>query len=883
MPQSGKSVATNYSLEGVEEEDWRKATGGVEADAISSFPSMAGGMSQYSLREVTEEDWKAAARRGEELRRAPGTEGTAALSVTGDHPMEADTSDHSREAEMQSSADSCPLGSVRKEREERKARKELRNEATLQGLARMMEAAHKDRSDIYEELTTMIDARAHDRIQGEGDLRARLERIEKHLAQEEQAREENRRLQKERIAMQAEICRLRGATEAKQRQEVYWFVRRRKEWEAESLRRGREYTEEEEERVKTEIHHLAEGAAERWNTERELPEGWGGFEEREDVGVQMGQIAGQMMGAMGELRALTAEVRGYQKQGRDTYAAAQAAAKEGARTREAVDKMKKELGDLEAEVGNELEKLTRAVERMERGGVPTPSPPPMARDMQQAALMRRLNKPPPTTDSCRSSLAPDGVGHSVTPALPALFPRVVAPPVPLAAAATITTATRLAGNARPSAAMEEGTAGEELTEQEILNKELGESTRRYKTPASHADWSGSEEGEEGGAGTKDIEMVDVGQIHPERRGIVGREESEGTPIPQQPARPLGPAGPRTENMSITQLRQHQKRQRIVEEFRKEREQAAEKKGKPTYAQQVAAPVPAPQTRGPPPKGKGEGDSRKQEKNPLEPIKGSIPVDERMIVFERVQGAPQLDWLTVNQVASHVNNALSKVAPPHVRTEKFRVSQRGVLTTTARMGVSATMLLLFKKELIEAARKGDNSIINVRSNESWMELKILVPYPVYRDEGGIGRLAEEIEAENEGVQIPPTSMRWMRPRGVIEDIWKKNLLPGNKASVIFKVPNKEAGKRLLQEIWVAGNKFKAERFIPERADSLCGKCSKWGHTDFRCRELVPKCAMCAGDHRTFLHVCAVATCGRSEGRACAHVRPQCPNCGGPHFA
>jgi len=109
------------------------------------------------------------------------------------------------------------------------------------------------------------------------------------------------------------------------------------------------------------------------------------------------------------------------------------------------------------------------------------------------------------------------------------------------------------------------------------------------------------------------------------------------------------------------------------------------------------------------------------------------------------------------------------------------------------------------------------------------------------------------------------------------------LPAGKASVIFKMPNKEAGRGLLQEIWVNGNKFKADSFIPERADALCGNSSKWGHTDFRCRERVPRCAMCAGEHRTFLHMCEVATCGRTGGRACIHSRAWYPNCGGPHFA
>jgi hypothetical protein len=192
-----------------------------------------------------------------------------------------------------------------------------------------------------------------------------------------------------------------------------------------------------------------------------------------------------------------------------------------------------------------------------------------------------------------------------------------------------------------------------------------------------------------------------------------------------------------------------------------------------------------------------------------------------------------------------------------------------------------MLLHFKKELIEAARKGDSSIINVRSNESWAELKILVPYALYRDENGIGRLMEEIEAGNVGVSIPPHTIRWMRPKEVIEEIWGRGALPAGKASVVFKVPGKEVARHLLQEIWVNGNKFRAEVYVRDRADTLCGNCSQWGHAEFRCREQVSHCRMCSGEHRTTAHECQVSVCGR-VGRGCAHIKAKCPNCGGPHF-
>ena len=106
---------------------------------------------------------------------------------------------------------------------------------------------------------------------------------------------------------------------------------------------------------------------------------------------------------------------------------------------------------------------------------------------------------------------------------------------------------------------------------------------------------------------------------------------------------------------------------------------------------------------------------------LKQLKHSIPCDKRGIVFERATGAPQIDLAVVASAAAHVNIALSKVAPAYVRTEAFRISVQGRLSTTARFGVSAAMLLRFKKEVLEAACKSDRDIINVVANETWAEL------------------------------------------------------------------------------------------------------------------------------------------------------------------
>lgn len=123
---------------------------------------------------------------------------------------------------------------------------------------------------------------------------------------------------------------------------------------------------------------------------------------------------------------------------------------------------------------------------------------------------------------------------------------------------------------------------------------------------------------------------------------------------------------------------------------------------------------------------------------------------------------------------------------------------------------------------------------------------------------------------------------MRSRKVIEEHFLAGRLPQKAGSVVFKVPNKTAGNKLLAEMWVAGNKFRALPYVPDKADTLCRLCSQWGHSEFRCQRGAAVCAICAGDHWTEGHKCEVATCGKI-GRVCAHTAMMCPNCGGNHPA
>ena len=82
--------------------------------------------------------------------------------------------------------------------------------------------------------------------------------------------------------------------------------------------------------------------------------------------------------------------------------------------------------------------------------------------------------------------------------------------------------------------------------------------------------------------------------------------------------------------------------------------------------------------------------------------------------------------------------------------------------------------------------------------------------------------------------------------------------------------------------MAGNKFRALPYIPDKADTLCGMCGQWGHSEFWCQQAAAICTICAGTHRTEDHTCEVATC-RKVGKVCPHTEVKCPNCRGGHPA
>jgi len=72
-----------------------------------------------------------------------------------------------------------------------------------------------------------------------------------------------------------------------------------------------------------------------------------------------------------------------------------------------------------------------------------------------------------------------------------------------------------------------------------------------------------------------------------------------------------------------------------------------------------------------------------------------------------------------------------------------------------------MLLCFRETILQAARNHDHDIVDVRSNENWPRLKVLVPVAPYCERDGLEMLKEEIEAETGGVEVT-TRIRWLKP-------------------------------------------------------------------------------------------------------------------------
>ena len=168
---------------------------------------------------------------------------------------------------------------------------------------------------------------------------------------------------------------------------------------------------------------------------------------------------------------------------------------------------------------------------------------------------------------------------------------------------------------------------------------------------------------------------------------------------------------------------------------------------------------------------------------------------------------------------------------------------------------------------------DTGIVDIETNELWERVKI---HGVKFDRdlgkktgGGLEKLRQELQAENEGVVLP-LAINWI---GGPKDVQKKKVEGKKASSVVYAVKgSKMAEKGLKGGLRAAGMKYDVEKFINAGLDSFCRVCSRWGHVDAKCGSLkMPECMLCAGRHLTKDHKCNVVD-RRLQGKCRTELHP-----------
>jgi hypothetical protein len=334
------------------------------------------------------------------------------------------------------------------------------------------------------------------------------------------------------------------------------------------------------------------------------------------------------------------------------------------------------------------------------------------------------------------------------------------------------------------------------------------------------------------------------------------------------------------------------------EIKKPEVKKPEEKKKDTWAQRAAAPVPPKKNPGQAQQQQRQGENKKkgdgftevkrhqQKKEEMRPVPpGQNSMEKRRLTFRRDNGLP-LSQKKDLEISSEVNRALFEANVPHfVRIQGVTKNTRGCLSTITTPGATAGMLIKYREIVIKAARKVDAGIVDIETNELWERVKMHgVNFDRYlgkKTGGGLEKLRQELQAENEGVVLP-LAITWI---GGPKDVQKKKGDGKKASSVVFAVKGSKMAEKVLKGgLRVAGVKYDVERFVTAGPDSFCGVCSRWGHVQAKCGALkMPACMWCVGQHLTKDHKCNVVGCKANAGQNCAHTVDKCVNCKGNHIA
>jgi len=275
--------------------------------------------------------------------------------------------------------------------------------------------------------------------------------------------------------------------------------------------------------------------------------------------------------------------------------------------------------------------------------------------------------------------------------------------------------------------------------------------------------------------------------------------------------------------------------------------------------------------------------KKEEMRPVPPEQNSM--EKRRVTFKRDNGLP-LSQKKDLDISLEVNRALFEATVPHfVRIQVVTQNTRGCLSTIPTPGATAEMLIRYREIVIKAARKVDAGIVDIETNELWERVKMQgVNFDRYlgkKTGGGLEKLRQELQAENEGVVLP-LAISWI---GGPKDVQKKKTEGKKASSVVFAVKGSKMAEKVLKGgLRAAGVNYDVERFMTAGPDSFCGVCSRWEHVEAKSGSLkMPACMLCAGRHLTKDHKCNVVGCKANAEENCTHNVDKCVNCKGNHIA
>jgi hypothetical protein len=223
------------------------------------------------------------------------------------------------------------------------------------------------------------------------------------------------------------------------------------------------------------------------------------------------------------------------------------------------------------------------------------------------------------------------------------------------------------------------------------------------------------------------------------------------------------------------------------------------------------------------------------------------MEKRRVTFKRDNGLP-LSQKKDLEISSEVNRELFEVKVPHfVHIQGVTRNTRGCLSTITTPGATADMLIKYREIVLKAAREIDAGVVDIETNEIWERVKMHgVNFDRYlgkKTGGGLEKLRQELQAENEGVVLPLAISCIGGPK----DVQKKKGEGKKASSVVFAVKGSKMAQKVLKGgLGAAGVKYDVEKFVTAGPDSFCRVCSRWGHVDAKCGALkMPACMLCAG--------------------------------------